>query len=280
MKEINTDLIVKSIEKLCAKSNYELPDDIYHKLIKSKTNEKFTLPNEVLDIIINNAILAKEKKIPICQDTGMAIVYVEFGQNIKLIGNLSLEEAINKGVAQGYLKNYLRCSVIEDPIFNRVNTNNNTPAIIYTTIVKGNNLKITLAPKGFGSENMTQLKMFNPSTPKSEIVDFIIDVCKQAGSKPCPPIIVGIGIGGTSCKAVFLAKKALLRTSRNKNILYAKLETEILQKINNLNIGPQGLGGNTTALDVYIETFATHIAGLPCAVNIGCHVTRHSTIEL
>ena len=238
------------------------------------------ISKEVLEQLIENAEIAKNKEVPICQDTGMVVVFLEVGQNLKIEGDL--KEAVNKGVKKGYEEGYLRKSVVNDPLIERENTGDNTPAVIHTEIVSGSNLKITVAPKGFGSENMSQMKMFNPTAGIEEIKDFIMKVVEEAGPNPCPPIVVGVGIGGTLDKAALLAKKSLLRDigEYNSDPNYRSLEVEILEEINSTGIGPQGLGGKTTALDVNIEEFPTHIAGLPVVVNINCHVARHKTVVI
>ena len=241
----------------------------------AKKKETWSLAEDILDKIVTNAEIAKNERMPICQDTGMACVFVEIGQDVHIVGG-SLEEAINEGVRRGYDKGYLRKSVVKDPI-HRVNTKDNTPAIIHYEIVPGDKLKLTVAPKGFGSENMSQIKMLKPSDGIEGVKEFIIKVIKDAGPNPCPPMIVGVGIGGSFEKAAYLSKKALIRSidSKNENKYYGDLEDELLIKINELGIGPQGFGGKTTALGINIETYPTHIAGLPVAVNISCHATRH-----
>ena len=232
-----------------------------------------------MDKIEENYGIADADEVPICQDTGLACVFLEIGQDVHIEGNL--KDAVDEGVRQGYTEGYLRKSCVKDPI-DRVNTGDNTPAVIYYEIVPGDGLKITVAPKGFGSENMSQIKMLKPSDGLAGVKEFIVKVVEDAGPNPCPPIVVGVGIGGTFDKAALLAKKALMRPldQRNENPFYRDLEEEMLEKINALGIGPQGFGGRTTALAVNIETLPTHIAGLPCAVNINCHVTRHKTVEL
>lgn len=280
MREINIEKVQDAIEKLCIEANYNLSKDIFNALYKAKEDETWTLAGDILDKIIVNAEIAKNESMPICQDTGMACVFIEIGQEVHIVGG-SLEEAVNEGVRRGYNKGYLRNSVVKDPI-DRINTKDNTPAIIHYEIVPGDKLKITVAPKGFGSENMSQIKMLKPSDGIEGIKEFIIKVVKDAGPNPCPPMIVGVGIGGTFEKAAFLSKKALIRSidSKNKNKFYSDLEDELLEKINELGIGPQGFGGKTTALGINIETYPTHIAGLPVAVNISCHVTRHKEVIL
>ena len=223
---------------------------------------------------------AKDEHVAICQDTGMAIIFLEVGQDVHFVGG-SLQDAINLGVADGYTRGYLRKSIVGDPI-ERVNTNDNTPAIVHTTIVQGDKVKIDVCPKGFGSENMSALKMFTPSATNDDIINFVVDTISKAGSNPCPPIVVGVGIGGNFEYSAYLAKKALCRdvSVRNPKPLYAELEQKMLDGINALGIGPQGFGGTVTALAVNIEEYPTHIAGLPVAVNVGCHVTRHATAIL
>ncbi|MGV8982774.1 fumarate hydratase [Clostridium sp.] len=280
MKEINVAEITKTIKKLCIDANYYLSDDMRDQLKKAKEKETWDIAKGILDKIIINADIAKNEKMPMCQDTGMTCVFIEIGQDVHIIGG-GLEDAINSGVAQGYEEGFLRKSVVSDPI-NRVNTKDNTPAVIYYDIVPGDKLKITVAPKGFGSENMSQIKMLKPSDGLQGVKEFIIKVVKEAGPNPCPPIVVGIGIGGTFDKAANLAKKAAVRPTDkpNSNPYYEDLEKELKEEINKLGIGPQGFGGRTTALAVNIETYPTHIAGLPVAVNINCHAARHASAEL
>lgn len=275
MREISVNLIKDKIRDLCIDANYFLGDDINDSLIHFKNNEKSEIGKDILGNIIENAKIAKEGQLPICQDTGVACVFLEIGQDVHLIDG-NLEEAINSGVREGYEKGYLRKSVVKDPI-SRVNTNDNTPAMIYYDIVPGDKVKITVAPKGFGSENMSKLAMLKPSDGLEGVKDFILKVVEEAGPNPCPPMVVGVGIGGTFDKAAYLAKKALLRpvNEENKNEFYANLEKELLEKINELGIGPQGFGGLTTSIGINIEVYPTHIAGLPVAVNINCHATRH-----
>ncbi|WP_055668532.1 fumarate hydratase [Desnuesiella massiliensis] len=280
MKEIQVSEIIKAVRDLCIDSNYYLSEDIRSRLKEAYEKETWAIAKDILDKIIINADIAKNERMPMCQDTGMTCVFIELGQEVHVVGG-SLEEAINEGVRQGYAEGYLRKSVVKDPL-DRVNTKDNTPAVIYYDIVPGDKLKITVAPKGFGSENMSQLKMLRPADGVEGIKNFVLEVVKKAGPNPCPPIVVGVGIGGTFDKAANLAKRALIRPTeeRNANPYYAELEKELLQKINELGIGPQGFGGRSTALSVNIETYATHIAGLPVAVNINCHATRHAEIEL
>ena len=276
MREISAQLITQTVKKLCIEANCHLPQDIQNRILSSRQAEPWPQAREILDRIVENFEIAHAQHMPICQDTGMACVFVKLGQEVHVRGDLS--EAIQEGVRQGYGEGYLRKSVVRDPL-DRVNTGDNTPAIIYYDLVSGDRLEITLAPKGFGSENMSQIKMLRPSDGRQGVVDFVVKVVEEAGPNPCPPIAVGVGIGGTFEKAALLAKKALLRPadSANPDPFYAELEEELLKKINALGIGPQGFGGKTTALAVNIEQFPTHIAGLPVAVNISCHVTRHKS---
>ena len=280
MREIHVSEITKVVKELCIESNYYLSKDVKEALQKAKENETWELAENILDKIILNSNIAKNEDMPICQDTGMACVFMEIGQDVHIIGGL-LEDVINEGVRQGYDEGFLRKSVVKDPL-DRVNTNDNTPAIIYYDIVQGDKIKITVSPKGFGSENMSRIKMLKPSDGLKGVKDFIIETVMLAGPNPCPPIVIGVGIGGTFDKAAYLAKKALIRPldKRNSKEFYSNLEEELLEAINKLGIGPQGFGGKTTALGVNIETYPTHIAGLPVAVNINCHVTRHKEREI
>lgn len=280
MRELNVVVITEAIRNLCIEANYYLGDDIKEALEVSKKKETWKLAEDVLDKIIINSEIACKEEMPICQDTGMACVFMEIGQDVHLVGG-KLEDAINEGVRRGYEEGYLRKSVVGDPI-ERINTKDNTPAIIYYDIVEGDKVKITLAPKGFGSENMSKIGMLKPSDGIEGVKKFILDTVKAAGPNPCPPMVVGVGIGGTFDKAAYLAKKALIRPIdiRNENEFYKNLEEELLEKINKLGIGPQGFGGRTTALGLNIEVYPTHIAGLPVAVNINCHATRHKEIIL
>ena len=279
MREIDSSLISEVVARLCIDANYHLPPDMKKQIISSSNEESWETASIILDQIIENFNIADENLQPICQDTGLACVFLSIGQDVHIKGNL--EEAVNEGVRKGYSQGYLRKSVVSDPL-NRVNTGDNTPAMIYYDICPGDKIKITVAPKGFGSENMSQIKMLKPSDGIEGVKDFVIKVVEDAGPNPCPPIVVGVGIGGTFDKAAYLAKKALMRPvdQRNSELFYAELEEELLEKINALGIGPQGFGGKTTALAVNIEKFPTHIAGLPVAVNINCHVTRHMTEEI
>lgn len=281
MREVSSQEITKTVKELVIKANKILPQDLVDCISCSSKSEQNVTAKSVLSDLQANIDAASELDIPVCQDTGMAVIFAEIGQDVHISGE-NFEDAVNRGVAEGYTEGLLRKSVVRDPFADRVNTNDNTPAVIHTRIVPGDKIKITAAPKGFGSENMSALKMFTPSAKKEDIIGFVVDTVKKAGSNPCPPIVVGVGIGGDFEYSALLAKKALCRSVslRNTNQFYADMEKEILEKVNLLNIGPQGFGGKTTALAVNIETYPTHIAGLPVAVNIGCHVTRHVSKEI
>ncbi len=278
MREINASVITDTVRELVISANKVLPDDLVDCISCRQRIENNSTAKSILSDLQANIDAAKELDIPVCQDTGMAVIFAEIGQDVHIVGN-SFEKAVNEGVRQGYIDGLLRKSVVSDPFKSRVNTNDNTPAVIHTSIVDGEQIKIVAAPKGFGSENMSRLKMFTPSAKREDIVDFVVDTVKAAGSNPCPPVVIGVGIGGDFEYSAILAKKALCRSvsKRNDDDFYAQMEQEMLDKINNLNIGPQGFGGLTTALCVNIETYPTHIAGLPVAVNVGCHVTRHAS---
>ena len=280
MREIDVNVISEKISELCIKANLYLPDGMKEKISSCIGCEKSQLCKEVLSDIVRNIDCAKELEIPVCQDTGMAVIFMEIGQDVHFVGG-SLEKAINDGVAKGYIDGKLRLSVVEDPLM-RKNTENNTPAIIHTRIVEGDKVHIMVAPKGFGSENMSAVKMFTPSATPDDIINFVVETVSKAGSNPCPPITVGVGIGGDFEYCAVLSKKALCRdlNKRNENKFYADMEEKMLEKINKLGIGSQGFGGTVTALYVNIEQFPTHIAGLPVAVNIGCHVTRHAETKI
>lgn len=280
MKEIDVQDIISALEELCVEANCILDQDVVEALESSLKAEESPQGREVIEVLLQNAAIAAREMIPICQDTGMAVLFVELGQDLHIRGG-SLTEALNEGIRRGYEKGYLRKSVVKDP-FNRVNTGDNTPAVIHYDLVPGDKLTLTLAPKGFGSENMGALKMLKPSDGLEGVLDFVVETVDKAGANPCPPIVVGVGVGGTMEKAAILAKKALLRPvgSANCDRNYAQVEKELLRRINNLGIGPQGYGGRTTALAVHLEVFPTHIAGLPAAVNINCHVARHRQIVL
>lgn len=277
MREIQAEKITEAVERLCMEANYHLPEDIKCGIRQCRACEPWETAQGILDKIIENYEIADTQNVPVCQDTGMACVFLEIGQDVHIAGG-DLTEAVNEGVRRGYEKGYLRKSVVKDPV-RRGNTGDNTPAMLYTEIVPGEQVRITVGPKGFGSENMSAIRMFKPSAGLQGIKDFILETVEMAGPNPCPPMVVGVGIGGTFDKAAYLAKKALMRSidSRNPDPYYAALEKEMLEKINQLGIGPQGFGGRTTAIGLNIETMPTHIAGMPCAINISCHVTRHKT---
>ena len=280
MRTIEVAKITEAVAKMCMDACYNLSDDEYKALKSAQETEESPLGRDVLSQIVKNADIAREESVPICQDTGMTVIFLELGQDAHIVGG-DLTEAINAGVAKGYTEGYLRKSVVEEPLFNRKNTTNNTPAVIHTTIVPGDKLKIKLAPKGFGSENKSGMKMLVPADGVEGVKAAVLDIIKHAGPNPCPPMVVGVGIGGTMEKAALLSKKALVRRidKRNDHPEYAKLEGELLEMINKTGIGPQ-LGGTTSALAVNIEWYPTHIAGLPVSVNISCHATRHADVEL
>ena len=277
MREINVSDVTAAIRRLCMEANTLLPEDVKNAIETCRGCEDGSIACGILDKIIENYQIAERENVPICQDTGMACVFLEIGQDVHLVGG-DLREAVDEGVRQGYSEGYLRKSVVADPV-RRGNTGDNTPAMLYTEIVPGDEVKITVGPKGFGSENMSAIRMFKPSAGLQGIKDFILETVENAGPNPCPPIVVGVGIGGTFDKAALLAKKAIMRPldTHHPDPFYAELETEMLEKINALGIGPQGFGGKTTAIGLNIETMPTHIAGMPCAININCHVTRHKT---
>ena len=277
MREIEVSLITDVVERLCIEANNHLPGDVKCAIERCRACEDGEIAKGVLDNIIENYNIADRENVPICQDTGMACVFLEIGQDVHFVGG-DLRVAVDEGVRRGYDKGYLRKSVVGDPV-RRGNTGDNTPAMLYTEIVPGDQVKITVGPKGFGSENMSAIRMFKPSAGLQGIKDFILETVENAGPNPCPPMVIGVGIGGTFDKAALLAKKALMRPldSHHPDPFYAELEEEMLAKINELGIGPQGFGGKTTAIGLNIETMATHIAGMPCAININCHVTRHKT---
>ena len=277
MRELSVTVVRDVIERLCIEANQHLPKDVKEAICNCRAQEDWEIAKGVLDNIIENYEIADRECVPICQDTGMACVFLEIGQEVHFVDG-SLYEAVHEGVRRGYEKGYLRKSVVKDPV-RRGNTGDNTPAMIYTDIVDGDKVTITVAPKGFGSENMSAIRMFKPSEGIEGIKQFILETVEKAGPNPCPPMVVGVGIGGTFDKAALLAKKAVIRElgSHHEDPYYAELETEMLAKINELGIGPQGFGGRTTAIGLNIETLPTHIAGMPCAININCHVARHKT---
>lgn len=276
MREISAGAITEAVRQMCIEANCCLPQDMKTRIRDSLNQEVWPQAREILEQIVENYEIAEAGRQPICQDTGVACVFLKIGQDVHITGDIT--EAVNEGVRRGYRDGYLRKSVVGDPL-NRVNTGDNTPAVLYFELVPGDRVEITVAPKGFGSENMSQVKMLRPSDGVQGVIDFVVKTVEEAGPNPCPPIVVGVGIGGTFDKAALLAKKALLRSVdvRNADPDYAELERQLLAKINALGIGPQGFGGRTTALAVNIEKMPTHIAGLPVAVNMNCHVTRHKT---
>lgn len=278
MREIDVSQITQAVKELCIQANLKLSEDMCGCIKRGAQQEISPVGRSVFDDILANLDAAEKNHLPICQDTGMAVIFIEVGQDVHFVGG-GLYDAINKGVSLGYTEGFLRKSVVGDPL-ERVNTNDNTPAVIHCDIVSGDRVKIVCAPKGFGSENMSRIKMFTPSATTDEIVDFVVSVSSLAGSNPCPPTVIGVGIGGDFELCALLAKRALCRSVdiRNPLPLYAQLEEKMLESINRLGIGPQGFGGTQTCLAVNIEQSATHIAGLPVAVNVGCHVTRHAQI--
>lgn len=277
LREVNVTVVKSTVKKLFIDANMKLPCDIYNAICSYRDEETSSTGRAVLNTLIDNVNAAEEISVPICQDTGMAVVFIKIGQDVHFVGG-DLTEAINEGVREAYVEGLLRKSVVIDPI-NRVNTNDNTPAIVHTEIVSGDKIEITAAPKGFGSENMSSVRMLVPAAGRDGVINAVLDIVKKAGSNPCPPMVIGVGIGGDFEECAILSKKALCRSleTSNSNPFYADLEKELLEKINSLGIGPQGFGGVTTALGVNVEYAPTHIAGLPVAVNIGCHVTRHKT---
>lgn len=280
MREIQVSQLTQAVKQLCVETNRVLPSDLEQEICKACQTEQSALGKSILTDLCKNMDAARDMQIPICQDTGMAVIFAEVGQDVHLVGG-SFENAINEGVRQGYIEGLLRLSVVGDPL-ERKNTNDNTPAVIHTRIVPGDKVELTVAPKGFGSENMSRIKMFTPSASKEDIIGFVVETAQLAGSNPCPPMVLGVGIGGDFELCAFLAKKALCRDVSQPHVKeeYRLLEQEMLKQVNALNIGPQGFGGTTTALHVAIEQYATHIAGLPVAVNVGCHVTRHKKVTI
>lgn len=275
MREVSTDEITKNIKEMCIEANYILSDDVKNKIINSAAVENSKIGKKILSQLEENMEIAEREQIPICQDTGMAVVFIKVGQEVHITGG-NLEDAINQGVREGYTEGYLRKSVVKDPLI-RENTKDNTPAIIHYEITPGDKVEITVAPKGFGSENMSRVCMLKPADGIEGVKNAVIETVKLAGPNACPPVVVGVGIGGTFEKCAMLAKKALTRDINSESSIeyVAELEKELLDEINNLNIGPGGLGGKITALGVNIETYPTHIAGLPVAINMCCHVNRH-----
>ena len=280
MREIKQEDIIQAVKTLCIEANYQLPQDVRNAIDQASQIEDGQLAKQTLSILKENAKMAQSLSVPICQDTGMACLFVEIGQDVHVQG--SLQDALQEGVRQGYQEGYLRKSVVDDPVFDRINTKDNTPALIHYEIVEGDKLKIIVAPKGFGSENMSQVKMFKPSDGVEGIKDFVLEVVEEAGPNACPPMVIGVGIGGSFDYVTYLAKKAMLRDigTHHSDLRYQQLEEELLEKINQLGIGPAGYGGKTTALSLNIETYPTHIAGMPVAVSICCHVARHKEVIL
>ena len=275
MREVSTEEITNNIKEMCIEANYTLSDDVKNKIINSAAVEESEIGKKILNQLEENMNIADSDNIPICQDTGMAVIFIKIGQDVHITGG-NLEDAINQGVREGYIEGYLRKSVVKDPII-RENTKDNTPAVIHYGIIPGDKIEITVAPKGFGSENMSRVCMLKPADGIEGVKNAVIETVKLAGPNACPPVVVGVGVGGTFEKCALLAKKALTRDIDSENSIeyVAELEKELLNEINKLNIGPGGLGGNVTALGVNIETYPTHIAGLPVAVNMCCHVNRH-----
>ncbi|NLM83569.1 MAG: fumarate hydratase [Clostridiales bacterium] len=278
MRTISSAAIADAVERLCIEAATALPPDLCALLEEAAQNEVSPAGKAALDDIVANFRLARSSGLPICQDTGMAVVFADIGQDVHITGGL-FENAINEGVRRGYEKGYLRKSVVRDPL-RRENTEDNTPAIVHVRLVEGDRLRLTVAPKGFGSENMSAMRLFLPSDSLEAIEGFIVDTVSRAGSNPCPPVVVGVGLGGTIEQCALLAKRALLRGAPHPDPFYAEMERRVLDKINRLGIGPQGFGGRYTAVRVSIEAFPTHIAGLPCVVNMGCHATRHASCVL
>ena len=280
MREIDVSLITEAVSRACISANKVLPDDLAELIKKSADAETDDVPKDIMCRLCDNLCAAKELDIPICQDTGMAVIFAKIGQDVHFVGG-SFKDAVNAGVAKGYTEGYLRKSVVADPL-RRVNTGDNTPAVLHIGLVEGDKVELTVAPKGFGSENMSALKMFTPSASHEDIIDYVVDVVRRAGSNPCPPMVLGIGIGGDFEQVAENAKRALMLPlgTPNPDPFYAQLEEELLEAINQTGIGVQGLGGRTTCLGLHIIAAPTHIAGLPVAVNVSCHVTRHATAVL
>lgn len=281
MREINVSEVTKTVSKLCMDSCYYLPEELLAKFKNAVAEEESPLGREILGTIIENAELAKRKAVPICQDTGLTVVFMEIGQDVHFVGG-DLYTAIHAGVADGYVNGYLRKSSVDDPLFVRKNTNDNTPAIIHTTIVPGDKVKVIVCPKGCGSENMGAMKMLKPADGVEGVIKFVVDTVRSAGPNPCPPVTVGVGIGGNMEKAALLAKYSLTRKvgEHNANPQYAELEEKLLELVNKTGVGPSGLGGSTTAVAVNIEYAPTHIGGLPVAVNLNCHAARRAEAEI
>ena len=279
IRVIAAEEITRQVRRLCIEANRELPQDLEQCIRCAAQKEKHPIGKSIMEDLCANMDAARELSLPVCQDTGMAVVFAEIGQDVHIDGNF--EDAVNEGVRQGYVEGLLRCSVVADPI-RRGNTNDNTPAVLHTRLVPGDKIHLMVAPKGFGSENMSRVVMLTPSATREQIIGAVAETARLAGANPCPPMMLGVGIGGDFELCALLAKKALCRpvSQRNPDPFYAQLEAEMLEAVNSLDIGPQGFGGRTTALAVNIETYPTHIAGLPLAVNVGCHVTRHGEVLL
>jgi fumarate hydratase subunit alpha len=281
VREIHTDEIIETVARLCIESNYYLGEDVLTALKKYRQEEVSPVGREVLDQILENAEIARDQQMPLCQDCGLTVVFVQLGQEVHIVGG-DMNEAIAEGVRQGYRDGYLRKSMVRQPFSARINTRDNTPPVIHTTILPGEHLSVTVAPKGGGSENMSRLAMLKPADGRPGVVDFVVEAVRKAGANPCPPIIVGVGVGGSAEKAMWLAKHSLLREvgrpSADPEV--SELEAEILERVNRIGIGPQGFGGLTTALAVHVETFPCHIASMPVAVNIQCHSARHKEAVL
>ena len=280
MREVSVKRVSEEIARLCVETNRTLPEDLEDRIGCAAREETSPAGKPILNDLRANLQAARELSLPICQDTGIAVVFAEVGQEVRLTGG-AFEDAVNEGVRRGYVDGLLRCSIVADPL-RRVNTGDNTPAVLHTRIVPGDRVRLLVAPKGFGSENMSRTRMFTPSSSPDDVVAFVAETARIAGSNPCPPMVLGVGIGGDFQLCALLAKKALCRpvSEPNPDPFYADLEKRMLEKVNQLGIGPQGFGGRTTALSVAVERYATHIAGLPVAVNVGCHVTRHGSVSI
>ncbi len=281
MRELNVNLITEKVRELCMTSNYDLPKDVEDKLKEGYEKEESSFGKYSMENVLDNVKIAREENVAICQDTGLAVIFMEIGQDVHLVGG-DLAAAVDEGVRQGFTDGYLRKSAVDDPIFERKNTGDNTPALLYTDIVPGDKVKITVVPKGGGAENMSQMKMLKPAEGVEGVKKFVIESVVNAGGNPCPPVVVGVGVGGTIEKTALLAKKALMREAGkpNPNPLYAKLEQEILEEVNKSGVGPQGLGGRFTAFAVHIDYFPAHIASMPVVVNLNCHAARHKEATL
>jgi fumarate hydratase subunit alpha len=276
MREVKAEQITEVVKSLCMEANYSLGEDVVETLKKAVEIEESSTGREILELILENSRIARKEQVPLCQDTGFAVFFVELGQEVHVVGG-GFEEAIQEGVRQGYGEGYLRKSIVDDPVLERKNTGDNTPAVIHLQIVPGDKIHIILAPKGGGSENMSEVKMMKAADGIEGVKDFVVDKVMRSGGNPCPPVVVGVGIGGTFEKCAMLAKKALLRPlgERHPDSRFAEVEIEILRRVNDLGIGPMGLGGRVTALDVHVETYPCHIASMPAAVNMQCHASRH-----